>query len=177
VTEISVWQARLPDHLEQELAARGIELARHVVEQQHGHVAEARLDVLELGELEREHERAELALRRVLAREAPLEADLDVVGVRARAREAAALVEGALPAQAGQQRRTHALLVARGVDGGGAAVAQLDGRFGVQRVEEARSCAGASRRRARGGAARPGARARQLLVVGVEQHGTRTVRA
>ena len=66
------------DHVEEELAARRIELARDVVEEQHGDVGAARLDVRELRELEREHERTQLALGRVLAREAVREDDLEI---------------------------------------------------------------------------------------------------
>src|SRR4029079_18745535 len=52
-----------PDHLEQQRPARRVQLARNVVEQQHGRVAQARLDVGELGELQRQDQRAQLALR------------------------------------------------------------------------------------------------------------------
>ena len=70
VTEIRVWQSSRPTMSNRNARRVGIQLARNVVEQQHGRVAQARLDVRQLGQLERQHQRAQLALRRVAARQA-----------------------------------------------------------------------------------------------------------
>ena len=62
--------------------ARGIELARHVVEQQDRQVAVRSREHGELGGLPREHDRAQLALRRERAGVALVELEREVVAMR-----------------------------------------------------------------------------------------------
>src|SRR6266542_3361512 len=68
---------------EEEAVLRRIELGRDVVEQEEGRTAERRPEVLDLRDLEGEHERALLALAPVEPRAAAAEREREVVHVRA----------------------------------------------------------------------------------------------
>src|SRR5580698_7484187 len=99
------------DHVEQQCAARGIELARHVVEQEDWGVAEAGAHLRQLGQLERQHQRPELPLRGVGAGQRPGEADLQVVGLGPEAGEAAPFVERPALGEAPPERGANPRLV------------------------------------------------------------------
>ena len=122
----------------------------------------------QLGQLERQHQRAQLPLRRVAARGRAGEADLEVVGVRSEAGEAAALVErrAAPPGRRPGGRAPRPRLAACVHVGIAACSASRHGQLAVQRAEVL-----AEQRRQRGDQRAPPhhdarARARQLLVVG-----------
>ena len=151
--------------------AHRIELARDVVEQQHRRLAQPRLDVGQLGQLERQHQRAQLPLRGVAARRARRRGrspDRRCAGPKPV--KPAALVEPPARRQAGVQR-------GRAPPASSSAARRRD-RCGSasdtgRSLCSARKCSRNSGRQRRHQRPpphhHPRPRARQLLVVGVEQ--------
>ena len=169
VTEMSVWQSSLVITSKSSPRRDRIELARDVVEQEDRRVAEARAHLGQLSQLERQHERPELALRGVGAGQRAREANLEVVGLGSKAGEAAPLVERPPLGQPPRERRADAVLVGGRLDRGIAPVDERDRQIAVQRakmVGQARRQRGDQRPTAHHDAR---ARARQLVVEGVEQ--------
>src|SRR6202142_3652415 len=125
----------LRDDVEEQPAAHGIELARHVVEQQDRGITQAFVDVSQLRELERQHEGSELALRGMAAGERSREPYLQIVDLRTEAREAPTNIERPAPSQTAFKSPLHRGFICCGFDVWVAAVGERHGQGTVQRSE------------------------------------------